>query len=262
MQINRKMILISLAAGSITALAQHGIAKFIESRQIAAEPSVQELLLSDNPPGGYPVQPLEQYSSQAGEPLSPGALPADAEHGPGNVAEPGSARPQIRVKQGWDLRNLIPGGSQRPSASLRLVKSSEVVKATKDPIWRLELVTSDGKVLDSLPALSGRVSRQSLDRHQAGNKSPLPKGVYSIDRYGIARAPFPDPELGSGYWVPITPLFNTGRSALGFHQDPSWGKTNGESGTSGCIGLESPDATIKLLDWIRSFNVSKLTVVS
>jgi hypothetical protein len=126
----------------------------------------------------------------------------------------------------------------------------------------LELVSSDGQVLDKLPALVGRSYRQTANRNTAGNKSPLPIGNYAIDRYGIAAAPFDDPELGKGYWVPVTPLFNTNRSALGFHQDPSWGKNNGESGTSGCIGLESADATVKLVTWIKQFNVQRLNVQS
>ena len=121
---------------------------------------------------------------------------------------------------------------------------------------------SKGTVLETLPAVTGRSYRQTTDRHVSGTKAPLPRGVYSIDRYGIARGPFSDPELGQGFWVPIMPLFSTGRSALGFHQDPSWGKSNGESGTSGCIGLENKEDTIKLVEWIRHFNVTKLTVVS
>jgi hypothetical protein len=32
-------------------------------------------------------------------------------------------------------------------------------------------------------------------------------------------------------------MFSTGRSALGFHVDPSYNKDPKEDGTSGCIGL-------------------------
>ena len=87
-------------------------------------------------------------------------------------------------------------------------------------------------------------------------------GTYSIDRMGIEAGPFPDPELGKGFWVPITPLFSTGRSDLGFHQDPSWGKKNGESGTSGCIGLQKASDTLKLVEWIKHYNLTRLTVES
>jgi hypothetical protein len=136
-----------------------------------------------------------------------------------------------------------------------LSRTEETVPSTKDPVWELNLVDKSGVVIDTLKALSGRASRQTANRHTAGNKSPLPVGTYRIDKAGIAHAPFEDPELGKGYWVPISPLFDTGRSALGFHQDPSWGKLNGESGTSGCIGLDSPKATAKLVDWIETYKV-------
>lgn len=202
-------------------------------------------------------QPIEQGPGTMAQSVPIGVLPLDATPTPNGSTEPGSARPSIQLKP--DTRLIIP--PSRPAATLQLVRTKEVIKATNDPIWHLQLV-ANGNVLDTLPALTGRSTRQSANRHTAGNKSPLPPGRYSIDRYGIATAPFDDPELGKGYWVPITPLFNTPRSALGFHQDPSWGKANGESGTSGCIGLESPEATAKLVDWIKHYNIRMLTVES
>ena len=139
---------------------------------------------------------------------------------------------------------------------------TETVPNTNDPVWELNLVDKSGVVIGTLKALSGRASKQTANRHIAGNKSPLPVGTYRIDNAGIAHAPFEDPELGKGYWVPISPLFNTGRSALGFHQDPSWGKLNGESGTSGCIGLDSAKATAKLVNWIQTYKVKTLKVLN
>jgi len=145
---------------------------------------------------------------------------------------------------------------------ITLSRTQELVPNTNDPVWELSLVDKSGIVVDTLKALSGRASKQTANRHIAGNKSPLPVGTYRIDNAGIAHAPFEDPELGKGYWVPISPLFATGRSALGFHQDPSWGKLNGESGTSGCIGLDSPKATSKLVEWIQTYKVKTLKVIN
>lgn len=204
------------------------------------------------------AQPLAQATGDPTKVVPPGALPLDATPEPGSTPGPGSARPWIQLK----LDSLVPRAIARPSAYLVLKRTDKTIKSTKDPVWTLELVSSDGQVLDQLPALVGRSYRQTANRNTAGNKSPLPIGNYAIDRYGIAAAPFDDPELGKGYWVPVTPLFNTNRSALGFHQDPSWGKNNGESGTSGCIGLESADATVKLVTWIKQFNVQRLNVQS
>jgi len=243
------MIALTFAAlGSASAIAVHAVGNYVAQEQ-AAKNELQMLLQH---------QPIEQGpgNGPAGVPL--GVLPLDATPEPGYVPEPGSNAPLIQLKRD----SKVPSVYARPSAFLVLKKSDQLVKVTKDPIWTLELTSTDGKVLESLPALTGRANKQTANRNIAGNKSPLPKGMYAIDRFGIAAAPFSDPELGKGFWVPITPLFNTNRSALGFHQDPSWGKTNGESGTSGCIGLESPQATAKLLEWIKQFNIQRLTVKS
>ena len=239
--------IISAVVGSGSAIAVHSVNTLI-AHHAEQEQHLRSLMYE---------QPLEQGPGDMARVVPDGVLPLDATPTPGAAPEPGSARPSIQLKPGIKL----PWQNNRPSAKLLLTRSKEIVKNTKDPIWNLQLV-SNGQVLDTLPALSGRSFKQLADRNIAGNKSPLPVGNYSIDRYGIARAPFSDPELGKGYWVPITPLFNTQRSALGFHQDPSWGRTNGESGTSGCIGLESPDATAKLVDWIKHYNIQLLTVES
>lgn len=152
--------------------------------------------------------------------------------------------------------------AQHTENFLTLQRTIETLPGTKDPVWVLDFVDKSGKIVRTMRVISGRAYRQTENRHTAGNKSPLPVGTYSIDSAGIAHAPFSDPELGKGYWVPISPLFTTGRSALGFHQDPSWGKPNGESGTSGCIGLESPEETAILVDWILNNKVKKLKVLN
>lgn len=245
--------IISAVVGSASAIASHTVNERIAHHQREQE-HIQSLMQH---------QPIEQGPGDMATVLPDGVLPIDASPTPGVPLEPGSARPQIQLKPGFAIPALPPlpvFGAKKPS-KLVLVRTNQLVKETKDPIWTLQLV-ANGQVVDTLPALTGRFNRQTANRHVAGNKSPLPKGAYSIDRIGIDRGPFYDPELGKGYWVPITPLFNTGRSALGFHQDPSWGKGNGESGTSGCVGLESPEATAKLVDWIKHYNVQTLVVES
>lgn len=242
--------LISAIAGSATAVTVFTINKQIEQRQ-------QQDYLAQSALHATPLKQVQFPPIPDLPELPPGALPLDATPTPGYTPEAGSIRPGIQLKPGFSL----PGQPKQSSASLFLVKTKETVATTRDPIWTLQLVVN-GQVVGNLPALTGRVDRQNLNRHQAGNKSPLPPGTYSVDRYSIERGPFDDPELGRGYWVPISPLFRTQRSALGFHQDPSWGKRNGESGTSGCIGLESAEATAKLVEWIKHYNIRELTVAS
>lgn len=214
----------------------------------------QMVLLAMQTDSQTPIQQVD--ATGPGTIVPPDQLPADATPMPGVLPESGSAPKKIIFKP------RVPVISSRPGYSIVVERTSETVAQTGDPVWKVVLVDSTGKEIDTLKALSGRSYKQTANRHQGGNKSPLPDGVYAIDTYGIARAPFDDPELGSGYWVPITPLFSTGRSALGFHQDPSWGKTNGESGTSGCIGLESPQATQKLVEWIKTHRVTRVVVTS
>lgn len=204
------------------------------------------------------VSPIEQGPGNAAKELPAGILPLDATATPGSLAEPGSMRPTIQLKSGASLPTL----SKETRAYLVLKKSDKTIKETKDPIWELTLMSVQKVPLETLPSVTGRAYRQTADRNQGGTKAPLPKGIYRVERMGIEAGPFGDPELGRGFWVPITPLFATGRSSLGFHQDPSWGKRNGESGTSGCIGLQSAEDTMKLVTWIKHYNIHRLIVES
>lgn len=67
------------------------------------------------------------------------------------------------------------------TATLVLIKTKETT-AVKDPVWQLQLVR-EGKILSTLPALTGRADRQNHNRNTAGNKSPLPPGTYRIDQW-------------------------------------------------------------------------------
>ena len=246
---NLKMFALTGTIGGIVlALSVHHGRQFFQSREQISDYH-QEMMLAVQQPLEFGEDPAKLYPD--------GGLPLDATPEPGYPDEPGSMRPSIQFKD-----HLPPLPPVSNSHFLILKKTSQTVSKTKDPIWKLELLNKEGTVLDSLQAVTGRASRQTADRHVAGTKAPLPVGTYRIDRAGIERGPFGDPELGSGFWIPITPLFATGRSDLGFHVDPSWGKLNGESGTSGCIGLVSVDATVKLTTWIKHFNITKLIVQS
>lgn len=240
--------LLGSVGGVVVALSIHQGQRFFESKQQVGEYHREMMLAME--------QPLELGDDPA-RLATDGVLPLDAVPEPGYSPEPGSLRPSIQ------FTNPVPPLPRISSkAFLTLSKTKEFIPKTKDPVWRLNLVNQDGVVLDSLVAVTGRASRQTANRHTAGTKAPLPKGDYRIDTTGIERGPFSDPELGRGYWIPFTPMFSTGRSDLGFHVDPSLGKLNGESGTSGCIGLENTDATVKLVTWIKHFGVTKLIVQS
>ena len=241
---------ISLGIGAVAGAAVSMNQERINQQEAKYQQLVLMAMQTDN------SSPIQQVDGTGPGNLVPSSqLPIDATPTPGYQPQTGSDPKKIIFKSNTEI-------PVRPVFSIIIDKTSETVKQTGDPIWKVALVDSNGKEIETLKALSGRASKQTANRNQGGNKSPLPGGVYAIDTYGIERGPFSDPELGYGYWVPISPLFNTGRSALGFHQDPSWGKINGESGTSGCIGLESAEATVKLVNWIRQYRVSKVIVTS
>lgn len=93
-------------------------------------------------------------------------------------------------------------------------------------------MTFDGNRLtwgaDSWPAVSG-----------VGSSAKAPAGTYNVERrllvprQKFTKAGFNDPVTGQGFFVPITPTFDTGRTGLGIHPDGT------PPGTEGCIGLKS-----------------------
>lgn len=109
-----------------------------------------------------------------------------------------------------------------------------------NPIYLLHLCVN-GQARRTFEIVTGRNYTQQLNRNQSGTQSPLPNGKYRIGNTLVqgtlvevgkvdglnVRQPF----------LAISPLFSTGRSALGFHVDPSYNKDPKEDGTSGCIGF-------------------------
>jgi hypothetical protein len=155
-----------------------------------------------------------------------------------------------------------PGAAASVQAPMvRVTRTDRRVERTQDPIWDVELVIN-GQTVQRYEAVIGRANKQAVNRHVAGTEAPLPEGRYRIDLGGIAGGPYDNPELGSGLWIPVTPQFATGRSALGFHQDPSWGLLNGESGTSGCIGFKTAQETRLVADWIQRHQAKTLVVTN
>ncbi|MGK7877189.1 MAG: L,D-transpeptidase [Xenococcaceae cyanobacterium] len=115
-----------------------------------------------------------------------------------------------------------------------------------NPIYNLTLYINGGKI-SSFYAVTGRAHTQNRNRHVAGTQAPLPDGKYRVARSAV---PGSHPEIG-GIFLPIYPTFRTGRSYLGIHWDPSYEKTNGEDGTSGCIALRNSYDLQRVLQYIQ-----------
>ncbi|MEM1393892.1 MAG: L,D-transpeptidase [Cyanobacteria bacterium P01_H01_bin.150] len=124
-----------------------------------------------------------------------------------------------------------------------------------NPLYRLSLY-ADGKLVHSFVSVSGRASTQARNRHQSGTEAPLPDGKYAVSTSAI---PGSIAEAGD-YFLAIQPKFQTGRSALGFHVDPSFEKSNGEDGTAGCIGLTNREDLDKLLSFVATHKPEFLDV--
>jgi hypothetical protein len=80
--------------------------------------------------------------------------------------------------------------------------------------------------------------------------------MYRVARSAVSGS---NPEVG-GRFLPIQPLFRTGRSALGIHYDPSFEKNNGEDGTEGCIALTNRWELDDLLNYVRTYQPEYLEV--
>lgn len=124
-----------------------------------------------------------------------------------------------------------------------------------NPLYELRFYVN-GQLVDRFITVSGRAYTQNRNRHQGGTEAPLPDGRYKVattaTRGTIAEA--------GDRFLPIQPLFRTGRTFLGFHVDPSFEKNNGEDGTSGCIGLVSRGDLDRLLIFVRTYRPQFLDV--
>jgi hypothetical protein len=116
---------------------------------------------------------------------------------------------------------------------LRLVRDpSKGNNSLGNPIYTLEAYIN-GRKYRSFNAVSGTATTQDRDRDKANTFAPLPDGLYKVSD-SIAASNIP--EVGKTF-IAIYPQFETERSDLGIHQDPSYNKRNKHDGTAGCIGL-------------------------
>ncbi len=132
---------------------------------------------------------------------------------------------------------------------------SSTVNRYGNPIYKLTVIVN-GVVMAELDTVAGRAHTQSKNRHVAGTEAPPPNGRYRVNRYARASN---EHEVG-GKFLDITPLFNTGRSALGFHVDPSFEKNRKEDGTAGCIATTTVADRDLLYKLINRYNIQLLEV--
>ncbi len=132
-----------------------------------------------------------------------------------------------------------------------------------NPIYLLHICVG-GKEQRSYEIVTGRSFTQQKNRDRSGTHSPLPNGKYRMSS-GLTQGTLVEVGKVSGLnvsqpFLPISPMFGTGRSALGIHVDPSYNKDPKEDGTSGCIGLTSPADFKSLWSDIDRYQIRNLQV--
>jgi hypothetical protein len=132
-----------------------------------------------------------------------------------------------------------------------------------NPIYILHLCIG-GKEKKSYKIVTGRNFTQQKNRNQSGTHSPLPNGKYrmssELTQGMVVEVGRVDGLSVSQPFLPISPMFRTGRSALGIHVDPSYNIDPKEDGTSGCIGLTNTEDFKSLWSDIKRYQIRDLQV--
>ena len=141
------------------------------------------------------------------------------------------------------------------SGSYMTLRSTGKTNTLGNPLYKLSLY-GNGKLIGTFNTISGRAHTQNRNRNRAGTEAPLPDGSYKV-----AKTPIPGTLVEAGdRFLPLQPLFQTGRSALGIHYDPSYEKHNGEDGTSGCVALTNRQELSQVLQYVDTYRPKYLEV--
>ena len=188
-----------------------------------------------------------------------------------NVEATSSPLPVTSSEQPATARTEISKSSIEPTSSDRckgnnnhlLLGNGTVKNKYGNPIYLLHLCVG-GKERRSFEIVTGRNFTQHKNRNQSGTHSPLPNGKYRVSsaltQGMVVEVGRVDGLSVSQPFLPISPLFSTGRSALGIHVDPSYNIDPKEDGTSGCIGLTNPADFKSLWSNIQHYQIRELQV--
>lgn len=145
-------------------------------------------------------------------------------------------------------------GYQRNSNYMTLTPTGQA-NSLGNPLYELRLF-ANGQLIGRYMTVSGRAYTQNRDRNRSGTEAPLPDGRYKV---ATATTRGSIPEAGDRF-LPIQPLFSTGRSSLGIHYDPSFNQNNGEDGTSGCVALTNREDLSRVLEYVHTYRPQFLDV--
>jgi hypothetical protein len=157
-----------------------------------------------------------------------------------------------------------------------VASSSTTIKVTKsdrtssDGLAKLQVsLMRDGKLIDSIAAVSGQPSKQSFrtaEISKAGSAEPLPEGYWTLGSVewasgikGDESKSWADSNDGVGpTWVGMQPTYQTERSDIGFHLDNN---SYIYPGTVGCVGLLNKSDLRKFVSWFDSYDAPKVAIV-
>ena len=121
-------------------------------------------------------------------------------------------------------------------------------------VYEVSLISSENST--TIEMISGRIEKQFTNQEDIADiGSPLPTGTYNIEP--IVNAP---KEKFGGFFIPITPLFNTERYALGIHHDQEFQIGGKELGTEGCLATMTEEDKQTLLDFFNTHNPTTIIV--
>ncbi len=227
-------------------------------------------------PGNTPELTGENPSNFSPEPKGETSLTINSEESlktpvPVSPSPYGTTEPNYQDNfQAWDREPNIPEPSEDyyPQPPVEPYENAQVSQGSYmtltptntsntmgNPLYELRLY-ANGRLMATYQTVTGRADSQNRNRHQSGTEAPLPDGQYQVASAVVAGT---HPEVG-GRFLPIEPLFNTGRYALGIHYDPSFQKTNGEDGTEGCIALTNKRDLDQVLQYVRTYQPQYLEV--
>jgi hypothetical protein len=207
-----------------------------------------------------PVALVEINSSKNGENHTEANTTITAIHEEKKMSKNGD---YFQSRWNWGEKKLTKNKFSYQKISTDTLRSSNYMKlvptgkknALGNPLYKL-IIYVQGREINSYDIVSGRATTQNKDRHRSGTEAPLPDGLYKVAKTYIHGS---TPEVGDRF-LPIWPLFKTGRTDLGIHYDPSFEKNNGEDGTSGCIGLTKRQDLDQVLEYIHTYKLNFLEV--
>jgi hypothetical protein len=200
---------------------------------------------------GIAVKPKSNMTKQRFDPQILPTVSVDDESSAVNPARTATKdTPRTRTKLGKLPRSSMSGNY------LRLVRDpNKGTNSVGNPIYTLETYIN-GELDRRFKAVSGTARSQQANRHIGDNHAPLPDGMYEVSNW---ITPSNIREVDRTF-ISIIPKFQTNRTELGIHLDPSFDRPNGYDGTSGCIGMTTDRDRDAINNFVTKYRPNKLLV--